>query len=893
MTRFSTPLVVLFWVLGIYAFITPNPQARADALGAVEQTAGSVLGKGTLRVHPTNPRYFTDNSGQVILLTGTHTWENLQDAGDTDPPVAFDYPGYLDFLVSKNHNFFRLWRWEQARWGSWNGIDTLRYDPQPYLRPGPGTALDGKPKFDLNQFNQAYFDRMRQRIQQAGARGIYVSVMLFDGWSIESKGGWGTNPWQAHPFNQANNVNNIHGDPNNDGEGLEIQSLSHPPTLALSEAYVRKVIDTVNDLDNVLYEISNESSPQAIDWQYHMINLIKSYEATKPKQHPVGMTGLWPWPNNNREQANAALYASPADWISPAGDLYYRPVAAGDKVILADTDHLCGICGDRVWAWISFTKGENPIFMDVWDCSAWWYPNDCNRPVWPSLRDNLGYIRTYAQRMNLAAMTPQAGLFSTGHGLANLTGPNAELLAYLPDGGSITVDLRDATGTFNVEWLNPQTGAVTAAATTSGGAQRVLTAPFGGDAVLYLFQGAAGATATPTSSPVATNTPLPPTNTSVPPSPTATTTPVPPTQTPTPKPTQTATPLPAATNTAVPPTATKTPIPGTTPPTATTGSLIGTVTKPVLTAINLTTLGKLDWISWGRKEMNSADRKATGGNRLSTWVPLGVGPNTRSDAVDVKMGWTDGSPTTKSENRYNLICQTTGAGFRFTAPADTTLRTLKVYAGVWKARGKLVARLSDGSAPVYINTEANDTAGGRYERIYEFTLVYKAAKAGQTLTIEWTLETNHGNGDISLGAAALADGTVTASDQEIAIAIEPLLDSDRRVSFRLFAEPLGMKLQWSATEGNDLQGFHILRSDQPTRTTAITLTTQLITHTLPGETPYTYQDPSATAATHYTYWLNLTYTDGSRGELSPIVQSDAFDSYLYLPLLCGGAQCRN
>ena len=39
---------------------------------------------------------------------------------------------------------------------------------------------------------------------------------------------------------------------------------------ALQEAYIRKVIDTVNDLDNVLYEISNESnsdfSPGKVTW---------------------------------------------------------------------------------------------------------------------------------------------------------------------------------------------------------------------------------------------------------------------------------------------------------------------------------------------------------------------------------------------------------------------------------------------------------------------------------------------------------------------------------------------------------------------------------------------------------------------------------------------------
>ena len=46
---------------------------------------------GPLRVSPTNPRYFTDNSGKAIYLTGSHTWSNLQDNGGSSPPPAFDY----------------------------------------------------------------------------------------------------------------------------------------------------------------------------------------------------------------------------------------------------------------------------------------------------------------------------------------------------------------------------------------------------------------------------------------------------------------------------------------------------------------------------------------------------------------------------------------------------------------------------------------------------------------------------------------------------------------------------------------------------------------------------------------------------------------------------------
>jgi hypothetical protein len=56
---------------------------------------------------------------------------------------------------------------------------------------------------------------------------------------------------------------------------------------------MRKVVDSVNDLDNILYEIVNESGTYSTHWQYDFINSIKSYQSAKPKQHPVGMTYQW------------------------------------------------------------------------------------------------------------------------------------------------------------------------------------------------------------------------------------------------------------------------------------------------------------------------------------------------------------------------------------------------------------------------------------------------------------------------------------------------------------------------------------------------------------------------------------------------------------------------
>src|SRR5262249_27145181 len=150
--------------------------------------------------------------------------------GGSDPPPVFDYTAYLNFLVTNNHNFFRLYTWEQSRWTVETDDDNYRFAPMPYQRTGPGTALDGKPKFDLTKFNQSYFDRMRSRIIEADKRGIYVSIMLFNGWSVSYPKGFynQANPWHGHPFNLNNNVNDINGDTNNDDSGDETEELIIP-----------------------------------------------------------------------------------------------------------------------------------------------------------------------------------------------------------------------------------------------------------------------------------------------------------------------------------------------------------------------------------------------------------------------------------------------------------------------------------------------------------------------------------------------------------------------------------------------------------------------------------------------------------------------------------------
>jgi len=500
----NPPLV--FEAQGLKAF---QFHARHFRPGAAAKNAS-----GPLRVHPTNSRYFTDGSGKAIYLTGSHTWNNLVDFGTDNPPKPFDFDAYLDFLERHHHNFFRLWRWEGV------AFDTRPF-PQyvqpgaeniivlhPWPRTGPGHALDGLPKFDLSQFNPDYFNRLRARVQAAGERGIYVSVMLFEGWELQHI----ANGWQNHPFHADNNVNGLDIDTDGDtsgdgrieintratrsrqlsgqatdgdGRGVEINTLRHPAALKFQEDYVRKVIATVGDLDNVLYEICNESGAYSIEWQYHFIRFVKDCEKSRGKSHPVGMT--FPFSGDPKQHGkNADLFNSPADWISPnsvAGKFNYQtnpPPALGDKVVLADTDHLGGIWGNSKWVWQSFLRGHNPIFMDPYQHQLLGkgQPNQ-----WDSVRQALGATRRMAERMDLAQMTPVLDIASTKYCLAN---PGKEYLVYLPEGGEVTVDLEAVAGTLTVEWMHPLEGTIAPGEVIAGGAKRQFKAPFADDAVLYL-----------------------------------------------------------------------------------------------------------------------------------------------------------------------------------------------------------------------------------------------------------------------------------------------------------------------------------------------------------------------------------------------------------------------
>jgi hypothetical protein len=351
----------------------------------------------------------------------------------------------------------------------------------PWLRSGPGIAADGGPRFDLERLDPAYFARLRARVEAAAARGLYVIVMLFNGWSLRDNGDG--NPWPRHPFHADNNRNGIDGDPDDRGDGDDVHSLRVPAITRLQRLYVDQVVDTLGDLDCVLWEVSNESPGSSRDWQRHLVRHLHTRDAARGAAHPVGLTSCFPGGDN------ADLFASTADWASPnrhGGWMDTPPANDGEKVVLLDTDHLWGIGGDAAWVWRASLNGHQPLYMDPLDEHA----------VRDGARRAMGVVRRLADRIGLESFAPKPELASSGCCLATL-GNEApiSLVAWAPRGRvrlalpglTVSTESTQAPGSLAAEWIHPITGAVTAATVTPGphGRER-LVAPWRGDAVLYV-----------------------------------------------------------------------------------------------------------------------------------------------------------------------------------------------------------------------------------------------------------------------------------------------------------------------------------------------------------------------------------------------------------------------
>ncbi len=406
--------------------------------------------QGPLRVSTINPHYFTtagDPTGKAVYMVGAHNWQVLQDRSDQAP---FDYAQYLSFLRAHGHNSFRMWYYDTPR-AYVIHPPYFNLSPVPFKRTGGGQIYDSGQRYKVDDYDEDFFTRLYDRCQQAQEAGIYVAVMLSSAWwpyQLPEPGPDGRTAWQYAYWNPANNV---YGNNQQYTAGqFQIYTMqtpipsctgTHPPPsscptddpiwIGLMDKFIEKVVKKVNNLDNIVFEITNEGPKDSFDWQRHVIDHVREIEGNirNGKQHLIGFTAGTPDTGygacaTTTSAENAIYLDSCADWVSlrshpsePGHGVPSYPAASPIKPDMLDTDHVWGVPNGSFspsvdYLWRGFARGHNLWYMDT-------YGQFNDYPPQEDIRNVMGYIRTVADGCDLIHMLPDNAAASTGYALVN------------------------------------------------------------------------------------------------------------------------------------------------------------------------------------------------------------------------------------------------------------------------------------------------------------------------------------------------------------------------------------------------------------------------------------------------------------------------------------------
>ena len=205
----------------------------------------SAIAAEPIRLHPENPRYFQWDGEPTILITSGEHYGALLNG-------AFDFDRYFAELASHRLNHTRVFSGVYREVPGDFGITENSLAPKPghfvcpWARSETPGESDGGNKFDLTQWNSAYFERLHQLMAAAKARGIVVEFTLFCPMYSDPM-------WEACPMNARNNVNAI-----GDCPLKEIYALKHETLTNVQLAFVAKVVTELRQYDNLYFEVCNE-----------------------------------------------------------------------------------------------------------------------------------------------------------------------------------------------------------------------------------------------------------------------------------------------------------------------------------------------------------------------------------------------------------------------------------------------------------------------------------------------------------------------------------------------------------------------------------------------------------------------------------------------------------
>ncbi|MCB9593316.1 MAG: cellulase family glycosylhydrolase [Sandaracinaceae bacterium] len=458
----------------------PSMDGGATGLdgGTPPEDAG-VSGPSPPAIDPRDGRRFV-RDGRPWYPTGYYPGAGLNMTG---PDYAGDYRAYDDALVDRlaaeGIDLFRVW----INWGAlphatpgmpatWDAFVLT-----PYARTGPGVAIDGLPRLDLDAWNEAYFDELEHTVARAEAAGIVVQLLLLDCWHAGFGRSFGFEDFDF--FAAQNNANGVSFA--SEAAWADVDG----PIYARNVAFVEEVVRRVGHHPNVVWETCNEprwvppSDPAAVAAHpFHARLAARIHAVEADAGHPTHLV----MPVDLPEHRTVAGHRTPADSAAQSVDDFRRALVSTQHAwgipLVSDNDCCPGEPDAallRRKAWAAFTGGAH---LDVFNNEMF------QRSVLESTNTTLGMRwvsipgRLVRDRgIDLATMAPcDATVAPARWCYGHATG---ERILYVEGGGDTTVS--DAPAPADAVWLDPRTGAL-----SDAGDGPTFTAPSASDWVLHV-----------------------------------------------------------------------------------------------------------------------------------------------------------------------------------------------------------------------------------------------------------------------------------------------------------------------------------------------------------------------------------------------------------------------
>jgi Cellulase (glycosyl hydrolase family 5) len=313
-------------------------------------------------IHPKNSKYFLFRGKPLALITATEHYGSVINS-------RFDFERYLQDAADKKQTLTRLFLLFRELQNQRNPYSPLKVESPdfvtPYLRTGPGKALDGELKFNLDQWNPAYFARLHRFLARASELGIVVEVTLFS--NTYAKGIWALNP-----LNSENNVNGLKA-----LEWPEYNTLKDPELFKRQAAFVRKIIQEINHYDNLYYEICNEpgggvkgfAPPSDVDaWQAAVGKVVREEMSKLSQRHLVFGSEAFSYTPKFNQGTDASFKNQDFDAVNvhPLPDTHYggRAYQMGNfmskELMLSEFRDYC----------LATYRERKPMVMDEDNCAS-------------------------------------------------------------------------------------------------------------------------------------------------------------------------------------------------------------------------------------------------------------------------------------------------------------------------------------------------------------------------------------------------------------------------------------------------------------------------------------------------------------------------------------------